>query len=404
MKFKLCRPKTNKNVVVTEKEMVETKKAKMAKAAIVKKEFQLNGKVNVPGLLNLHSKRIHDLLVFQPDTNNTKENKMMIATASQHNDIKLTTVSGLQEEQVETKTTLLKGHRDWVRSLTIVKMIYDKKKVILLASGGYDDTIRLYRMNGENKNDQTPSLKYTLECDSYVSSLCSFNNILVCGTHIGKIIFFDALKGMQVCEIRAHQDDVNALQIFKMNEKIYLISGSRDETSVKLWRVDINAQDSDTISLKLVHTFVIDDNCKKGKKDDKKGIKTLCVLEDDGDFIIACGEGNMYHQTDVTKSENRNCRLVLFRISDYSMVHTFTGHADTISSLKSFVSPNRSKMLLSCGSDGKVKFWDIEKKKLAQEITSEKSLHSLDCTVYPTGSIEIFAGDNEGNVFVWKGE
>ncbi len=210
--------------------------------------------------------------------------------------------------------SFLRGHTQAVISLAVCEDV--------LVSGSRDHSMRIwYAGKSICCEGHTDSVSSVAICKTSPST---FVVASASGDLTVKLWHFDAVSGscQAVWTVKAHEKEINAL-CFSPCTKM-LISASQDK-SVRIWSVTEG---------KLMHTL----------NGHKRGV-----------WSVACVKG----QEALLATGSADRTIKLWRLcEDFSCVKTFEGHANSVLRI-GFM--NSATQLVSAGSDGLIKIWDIRR-------------------------------------------
>jgi hypothetical protein len=242
----------------------------------------------------------------------------------------------------------LTGHTDWVTSVSFSP---DGR---LLASGSWDNTIKLWRVSDG-------ALVRTLTGHTDLVSSVVFSpdgRLLASGSWDNTIKLRRVSDGSLVRTLTGHTGDVSSVS-FSPDGSL-LASGSGDGT-IKLWRV------SDGLEVRTLtgHTGWVNS-----------------VSFSPNGRLLASGSGD---------------GIKLWRVSDGSLVRTLTGHTDMVWSVS--FSPDGS--LLASGSDDKtIKLWRVSDGALVRTLTGHTNwVRSVSFS--PDGSL-LASGSHDHTIKLWR--
>lgn len=348
----------------------------------------------------IHDNVISDLLVCNLlDDNNGKnpgQRKNIIVSSSLDTTIKLSSMS--DRKVIATLT----GHTSMVTALALIRMDGD---LDLLVSSSCDKTLKLWDLHDH-------SLIASRSCQVEICSLTAYEYrgkyVIAIGLDNGKINLLDANLSRNIStSLKAHKKSVRALKMFEYSRdnkgeesKLHLVSGSMD-TNVKIWSIHTDQDKDDKLG----------ESSKRKKKNEliatlsecKNPAASICVFEYKNDTIIAVAEG-------FSQETSSQCCIRLWKMSDFSLVHIFTGIKDDIYAIKAFVptatpstNPNADNkeedtvIIVSCGFDKFIRLWNVRSKELDHTVKSKCSMWSLE-VCQDNEDLTIVAGDVHGNI------
>jgi WD40 repeat protein/subtilase family serine protease len=225
----------------------------------------------------------------------------------------------------------------------------------LLASGSWDDTIKLWRVSDG-------ALVRTLTHTGLVTSVAFSpdGSLLALGSRDRTIRLWRVSDGALVATLTGHTDTVTSVA-FSPDGSL-MASGSGD-TTIKLWRVS----DGALVATLTGHTSSV----------------TSVAFSPDGSLLASAG------------SWDRTIRL--WRVSDGALVATLTGHTDRVNSVA--FSPDGS--LIASGSDDRtIRLWRVSDGALVATLTGHTSwVNSV--AFSPDGSL-MASGSEDTTIKLWR--
>ncbi|WP_354635423.1 WD40 repeat domain-containing protein [Planktothricoides raciborskii] len=303
-------------------------------------------------------------------------NQEILATGSNDQTIKLWNLAPLWQNNSENPPysnqlliDTLSGHTDRVRTLAI------SSDGLTLASGGNDQTIKIWNLSP--KNERSTYLKSTLTDHIgaiYALAFLPNQNILISGSSDWTIKIWDLNTNQVIKTLEGHQGSIRSLAVSADGHT--LVSGSTDGT-VKVW---------DLRTRRLQHTLI-------GHTD---LVRTVAISPDGK--IIASGSWDntiklwtLQPQTEISESADSD--------ADYSpfLIGAIAGHTEHINSV-AFTPDGQN--LISASDDNTIKIWKLhlsadQKHKNNRELASVTATftdHSTDIlSLAVSGKNEQFA-------------
>ncbi|MDM8515523.1 protein kinase [Desulfobacterales bacterium HSG16] len=284
----------------------------------------------------------------------------------------------------------LKGHTSYVESVSFSP---DGR---LLASGSWDNTIRLWNM-------KTGRLVNTLKWHmSHVESVAFSpdGRFMASGSRDNTIIIWNAKSFRLLKILKGHEDSVNSVSFVKDEEII--VSGSEDNT-IRFWKIN---------SGKLL----------KKLSDHKTGVSAVAFSRHGQYFAAGSPDGSirflnlrekqpaktlMGNNTGINTIAFSNDECMIASGSDDNMVriwdvdtceliHIYRDHARSVRSVA--FSPDNS-LIVSGGDDQTLRLWNIETGKLIRTISGH--LKSVKSVVFSPDGRFIASGSEDNTVRLW---
>ena len=244
----------------------------------------------------------------------------------------------------------LSGHTNSVASIA-----YNPDGQIL-ASGSYDNTIKLWNLI-KNKEIRTFKGHSAWVADVAITPN---NKSLVSGSYDNTIKLWNLVNGKQIRTFKGHSDSVDTLLVTKDGKTI--ISGSFDRT-IKLWNLN-NGEEIRTLSghsLKVSSIAISPDNKILVSGSDDRSIKiwnlvtgelirTLKAHEDKVSSVVISPDGKTF----ASGSYDRTIKL--WDLETGEKIRTFQGHSKWVSCLA--ISP-QGNILASGSGDRTIKLWSL---------------------------------------------
>ena len=270
----------------------------------------------------------------------------------------------------------------------------------VLASGSYDDTIKLWRMS-----DNTEIATLTGHSHNVIS--VAFNHdgsVLASGSYDNTIKLWRMSDNTVITTLTGHSH--NVISVAFNHDGSVLASGSYDNT-IKLWRMS----DNTVITALTGHSHYVwsvafnhdgsvlasgsyDDTIKLWRMSDNTLITTL-TGHSHNVYSVAFN-----HDGSVLASGSSDTTIKLWRMSDNTEIATLTGHAYSVYS----VAFNHDGSVLASGSgDDTIQLWRMSDNTLITTLTGHGSWVSS-VAFNHDGSVLASAGtqDEDGPVELWR--
>ncbi|MHA1268146.1 MAG: WD40 repeat domain-containing protein [Candidatus Helarchaeota archaeon] len=285
------------------------------------------------------------------------------------------------------------------RSEEFIKIFAISQDLKNIITGNWDNIIKIFDI-------QSCKFVRTLKGHSdsvYFTSVSSDNKYIASASFDKTIRLWDKNTGECIHVFQGHNDCINTV-IFSHDNK-YLISGSRDKT-IKIW--DINTK-SCVKTLKghvgSVEALTLTPDGEKlisGSTDGSiriwnfKNRKKIDVLQDYGSIIydIKVSPNGEYV---ISNSKNT---IKIWNIETLDLMFTLTGHKDIIIS---FSISNDGNYLITGSENGHIIVWDLNSKKIINEIKNDYNIEFIRVYNSPKNLIELsfIHLDNDGNIVQW---
>eukprot|EP00472_Partenskyella_glossopodia_P014788 CAMPEP_0197515142 /NCGR_PEP_ID=MMETSP1318-20131121/357_1 /TAXON_ID=552666 /ORGANISM="Partenskyella glossopodia, Strain RCC365" /LENGTH=360 /DNA_ID=CAMNT_0043063425 /DNA_START=39 /DNA_END=1121 /DNA_ORIENTATION=- len=302
-----------------------------------------------------------------PDDHVEKKIRMTTALVPSSSDIKkqLVETKGVlpRTSSLEAPTMLLTGH-----SGPIYTCKFDATGE-LMASGGMDKLLFLWRIDGKCENIST--LK---GCDGAILDLAWYRNgeylITASADKTGTV--FDVESQEKIKRLRGHTSFVNSVSASRRGEP-YLLTGS-DDGSAMVWDIRVRG-------------------AQKTLKDEKSPYPILsCAFSDDSTQAFTAGIDEQISVWDIRKEQ---------------VVYKLQGHTDCVTGLS--VSPD-GRYLLSNSMDNTMKMWDVRPYVSTARFTRQfvGHRHNMDKTLlkcsWNADASRVTAGSADRFVYVWDAQ
>jgi len=255
----------------------------------------------------------------------------------------------------DSNCNIIAGHTGIVLSLDV------HIKSSLLASGSKDNTIRLWRYDGDDVRCVSTCVGHT-EPVTAVAFSKKNASLLVSGSQDKTIKLWEVSEKHETKVVHTqigHEKDINAVA-FSPNDKL-IASGSQDRT-IKIW----NSKD-----LSLVSTL----------KGHKRGVWTV--------------EFSPIEQCLVSGSSDKTIKI--WSLMDFTCLKTLEGHSNSVLRV-SFV--NNGMQLMSCGSDGLLKLWTIKNSECVN--TFDGHTDKVWALAISKDETEVITGGGDSLINIWK--
>lgn len=266
-----------------------------------------------------------------------------------------------------------------------------------------------------NVSDYSNVVTLTSDPEKGIDSLLSFEingvPMLACGYRNGNIILWDLITNTKVCNLPSpYFKRSNILRLLKNEDKIYLISGSREDGSVRVWDLNRykmlktircgmefiyglqvfsrNGKDYLAVAAKRgVGVWSLSDYSKKIEYATFKCRSLAFVDHNNNDAFLACGTQWGHIAIWNLKYDQPTKRLV--KLGD-----------DTIEALE-WIKSNRKLCLVSGCHDGWIRIWDMASKTVISSINIGSPIHELR-VLERNGRACILTSDEKNHAKVWE--
>ena len=283
----------------------------------------------------------------------------------------------------------LKGHRNWVRSVSF------SPDGQVLASGGYDETIKLWDVGSRREIA-------TLKGHSSSVSSVSFSpdgQVLASGSDDYTIKLWDVDSRREIATLKGHSKEVRSVS-FSPDGQV-LASGSYDKT-IKLWDVDSRREIAtlkghsnivSSVSFSPDGQVLASGSYETIKLWDVGSRREIATLTGHSNWVVSV---SFSPDGQVLASGSHDNTIKLWDVDSRRKIATLTGHSKEVRSVS--FSPD-GQVLASGSYDDTIKLWDVDSRR---EIATLKGHSSNVSSVSfsPDGKV-LASGSHDNTIKLW---
>ncbi|MGD1948671.1 MAG: protein kinase [Leptolyngbyaceae cyanobacterium] len=287
----------------------------------------------------------------------------------------------------------LEGHNSWVSTVAF------SPQAMVLASGGWDDTVNLWDMS-------TGTLTMSLKGHARGINGLAFSprgQVLASCSDDDTIRLWNVNTGNLIRVLKGHHHDVTSVAISRRGSM--LISGSEDRT-VGVWDLEqgklLKALSGNAGMIRCVDISPDEELVITGGFDNKIRLWQLRTGE-----VFRVLSGHLNSVNDVTistdgrliASAGKDRCIKLWSLRSGNLIHTLKGHTREVNSVE--IAPNQ-RTVISAGGDSCVKVWDTKTGELV-ETFSEHGNSVTAIAIHPNGKYMASASSDK-TIKLWHKE
>ncbi|MEM7063576.1 MAG: serine/threonine-protein kinase [Cyanobacteria bacterium P01_B01_bin.77] len=287
----------------------------------------------------------------------------------------------------------LEGHSSWVSTVTF------NPKYMVLASGGWDDTVNLWDIH-------TGALTLSLTGHARGINGLAFSprgQVLASCSDDDTIRLWNAGTGNLLHVLKGHRHDVTSVAIGRRGS--LLISGSEDRT-VGVWNLEqgklVKVLSGNAGMIRCVDISPDEELVVSGGFDNKIRLWQLGNGE-----VFRVLPGHLNSVNDVTISEDgrliasagKDRCIKLWSLRSGNLIHTLKGHTGEVNAVA--IAPNQ-RTVISAGGDSSIKVWDTKTGELV-ETFSEHGNSVTAIAIHPNGQYMASASSDK-TIKLWHKE
>jgi len=364
---------------------------------------------NSSGRFNFIKKQLFQLNFLKRSKRNLmKEREPFIDKAEMFMSPSFRNVEDISQKKV------IRSHKSWVFALDT----FVKSGMNYLVTGSYmDKNINIWNPTTSTPNKSTADI--TLTSSSNVETVVTFQidgkPFMACaGYYNSDIEVWDLTSNKIQFILKGHSKNIDALTTFEDNGKVFLISGSLDE-SIKIW--DISS--STCISTLQGHTGTVISFAvfhKNGKKFLASGSfdKTLKLWDLDNMSLVTTLTGHtdsvrgieiFYKENVPYLASGGDKTIKVWNLTNYQIEATLKGNSYGVTSLTTFLVRGKTPCLASGGWDSSIKLFDLENYSYLRTLNVPESTTTYSLTTYDDKTTDTFylvSGHYDGSIILWS--